>query len=188
MAWQAAEKRMRPHLPRYLLLLFAAAGAASGSAARAQEAEAQASASMLAPLTIAAVEGLEFGMVAVSPEGDCRYSIDPSGQASKSGDGRCALLSGATFNGRFEVDCGADALVQFSLFYTDLAPDGASFGPSAQPMQVDAGAPASAFQVLACDSDGRSVVRAGGSLLVTPRAPSGFSGQVGTIRLEVKYD
>lgn len=173
---------------RGLAALLAFASLLPCTAVLAQDAEGQASASLLTPLSIAAIEGLEFGMLAVSPAGECIYTIDPSGQVSKSGDGRCAFISGATFNGRFEVDCGADTLVQFSLFYTDLAPDGASFGPSPDPMQVDAAKPASAFQLLACDKDGRSVVRAGGRLLVTPKALSGFSGQVGTIRLEVKYD
>lgn len=167
---------------------FAGYGLVAATPLHAQEVDADASASLLTPLVIAAVEGLEFGELAVSPAGECRYTIDPAGSAVKSGDARCAFISGATYGGKFEVDCGADKLVQFSLFYTDLAPDGASFGASADPMQVDATKPGGEFQTLPCDSDGRSVVRAGGSLLVTPKAPGVFSGRVGTIRLEVKYD
>ena len=169
-------------------LALAAVLALSSVSAQAQEAEGDAAATLLTPLAIVAVEGLEFGILAVSPAGDCLYALDPAGTTSKSGDGRCAFLSGATYNGRFKVDCGADKLVQFSLFYTDLAPAGVTFGAPADPMQVDAAKPGGLFQLLSCDSDGRSVVKAGGSLLVTPKAQSGFSGRVGTIRLEVSYD
>lgn len=156
--------------------------------AMAQESSIQADATLVAPLAIVASEGLSFGTLAVSMGTSCIYEVLPDGTTNKSGDARCAFLSGLPIPAKFELDCGPGAMVRMELVHANLAPTGATFTTIARPMTVDGAGAGAAMQVLPCDSDGRSVIHAGGRLTTTPAAGTGFSGRVGTIRLEVIYD
>lgn len=154
----------------------------------AQETTIDADATLVTPMVIVASEGMRFGTIAVSNGGECIYEIAPDGTASKQGENRCAFLSGFPTAATFEIDCGAGALVRMELIHANLAPTGAVFSATALPMTVDGANAGSAMQILPCDGDGRTVVRAGGRLVTTPEASAGFTGRVGTIRLEVVYD
>jgi len=43
-------------------------------------------------------------------------------------------------------------------------------------------------QILPCDTDGLTEVSVGGLLTVTPAVGTDFTGEIGTIRLEIIYD
>ncbi|MET0371324.1 MAG: DUF4402 domain-containing protein [Sphingobium sp.] len=154
----------------------------------AQESNVEANATLIAPLSIVASEGLSFGTLAVSMGTSCIYEVLPDGTTNKSGDQRCAFLSGAPTAATFELDCGPGAMVRMEVIHSNLAPTGAEFAALARPMAVDSAPAGAAMQLLPCDSDGRSVIHAGGRLTTRPTAGIGFSGRVGTIRLEVIYD
>lgn len=147
-----------------------------------------ASAAMVSPLQITSAAPLEFGTVVIPKLGQCIYTLGPDDILQSSGGTDCTALSGTPLAANFEVGCAANVQVRFDLIYTNTAPTGASFGAGTAPMDIDGRGAGSVTQILPCDSDGQTVVRAGGTLSVTPQAPDSFSGDVGTIRLEIIYD
>ena len=153
----------------------------------AEEAETDATASFIQPLVINGAQPLEFGTLAIPPQGECSYEIDVAGRANTPG-GICQFLGQDRFPARFPLSCAARALVQFQLIHTNTAPAGAVFGAPADAMDIDGAGAGAAFQIRPCDADGISEIAAAGRLTVRAGAPHGFAGPVGTIRLEVAYD
>ena len=147
-----------------------------------------ASTTMVTPLSITSAAPLEFGTVTVPKVGDCIYVLNTDSEISASGGPECTALSGMPESGHFVLSCGAYQSVIFEVFYTNTAPSGAVFGAPPKPADIDGRGSGPAMQLLPCDRDGMSDIRVGGQLSITPNAPSAFSGEVGTIRLEVTYD
>jgi hypothetical protein len=156
--------------------------------ALADDDDAGGSASFVAPITILSAQDLSFGVITLPPSGTCTYTLPPSGSAVASGPTTCAFMSGLLAPARFELSCGPNVLTRFELVYEDLAPAGAHFASGTNPMKIDASASGGVLQVSPCDSDGTSIVLAGGQLTVTSDAQDGFSGRVGTILLEASYE
>ncbi|MAI91221.1 DUF4402 domain-containing protein [Ponticaulis sp.] len=154
----------------------------------ATEGDVTASAELVTPIDILGEGDLSFGTLAIPRTGSCVYDVSAIGTLSASGATDCQGLSGQSLPAEFSVACDADALVTFELIYTNSAPAGATFSSPSNPMSIDGFGAGSALQTIACDTDGLSDVTAGGRLTVTPSASSGFSGQVGTIRLEAQYE
>jgi hypothetical protein len=153
----------------------------------AQDAEADASATMIQPIAITGAQPLEFGIVAIPTQGECIYEIDTAGRTG-SPVGLCQFISADQFPARFSLNCAASTLVQFQLIYTDRAPAGASFAAPPAAMDIDGNGAGPLFQTRPCDTDGTSQITAAGRLTVRSATAHGFSGTVGTIRLEVAYD
>jgi hypothetical protein len=151
------------------------------------DAATDASASLLQPLAITGAQPLEFGTLAIPPQGECVYEIDVAGRANAPG-GICQFLGQDRFPARFTLSCAARALVQFQVIHTDAAPAGAVFAAPAAAMEIDGAGAGAAFQSRPCDADGISEIAAAGRLTVRAGALHGFTGTVGTIRLEVAYD
>lgn len=155
--------------------------------AQAQDSEVPASAALVQPLSITGSQPLDFGTVVKPATGSCHYDVPPVGAATIQGQA-CQYVGGDQAPARFTLQCPPGALIQFQLVYTDRGPAGTSFAPGDSPVAIDSGSPATPFQVQPCDTDGLTTVAAGGRLSVTAAAAHGFSGTVGTIRLEVAYD
>lgn len=146
------------------------------------------SVSMVSPLQINSASPMEFGVVTIPKAGSCDYALGPDGNLQASGGSDCAALSGTPMPAEFSVSCAADTQVRFDISYTNSAPSGASFGAGTAPMNIDGRGAGGVVQVLPCDTDGLSEVRAGGLLSVTPAVGTDFTGEIGTITLEVIYD
>lgn len=159
----------------------------AGAQSTPAESTTDASASLLQPLVITAAQPLEFGVLAIPYEGECLYEVDVTGRVNAPG-GVCQFLGGDRFPARFTLSCAAGALVQFQVIHTSTAPSGALFAAPAGAMEVDGSGAGPAFQARPCDGDGISQVAAAGRLTVRAGTTHGFSGPVGTIRLEVAYD
>lgn len=155
--------------------------------AAAQDTSTDAGATLLQPLVIASSGPLEFGVVAIPATGTCTYVIGTAGEALGAG-GACQWLGGDRYPANFTINCAGGAQVQFELTYTDEAPEGAHFSAPEKAMDVDGAGPAGTFQARPCDADGTSEISAAGQLDVEAGTASGFSGRVGTIRLEVAYE
>lgn len=154
----------------------------------ASEADVTASAELVTPIDIVGEGDLSFGTLAVPRTGTCVYDVTATGGSVLSGGSECQFLAGQILQAEFSVACEADALVTYEVIYTNSAPSGATFSAPSNPMAIDGFAASGALQTRACDADGLSDVNAGGRLTVTPSAPSSFTGQVGTIRLEAQYE
>jgi hypothetical protein len=150
--------------------------------------DAEANATLAAPIQIQTTDDLVFGTVIVPLSGSCTYGVPPSGAPTVSGGSGCAFISGVQVPAGFEVRCGASVLTRYEVNFDDLAPTGTSFSSPALPMKIDGHDAGGALQLHPCDTDGLSLVSLGGVLTVSATASGGFSGRVGTIRLEVAYD
>jgi hypothetical protein len=172
-----------------LVCALASAGLAGTLAAQDLPVDIQtdASASLLQPLAIMAAQPLEFGTLAIPQNGECIYEIDVAGRANAPG-GICQFIGGDRFPARFTLSCAANSLVQFQVIHTDSAPAGAVFAAPSGAMDIDGSGAGPAFQTRPCDGDGTSDIAAAGRLTVSAGATHGFTGPVGTIRLEVAYD
>jgi hypothetical protein len=168
-------------------MLVAMLAGAIPTALSAQETETDASATMVQPLSITGAQPLEFGTVAIPTQGECIYEIDTAGRPV-SPAGLCQFISADQFPARFSLNCAASTLVQFQLVYTDRAPVGAFFAAPPAAMDIDGNGAGALFQTRPCDTDGTSQITAAGRLTVRAATAHGFSGTVGTIRLEVAYD
>ncbi|KPF62441.1 hypothetical protein [Porphyrobacter sp. AAP60] len=166
---------------------FVLLGAAAALPCMAQESETDASASLIQPLVINGAQPLEFGTLAIPPQGECVYELDVAGRTNAPG-GICQFIGGDRFAARFTLSCAASALVQYQMIHTNTAPAGAEFSAPSGVMEVDGAGPGPAFQTLPCDTDGISEVAGAGRLIVRAGTVHGFTGAVGTIRLEVAYD
>lgn len=166
---------------------FMAQALAQGAEAAPQESATDATASFIQPLVISGAQPLEFGTLAIPPQGECAYELDVAGRANVPG-GICQFVGGDRFAARFTVSCAASALVQYQMIHTNTAPAGAEFSAPANMMDVDGAGAGPAFQTLPCDTDGISEVAGAGRLIVRAGTVHGFTGAVGTIRLEVAYD
>jgi len=124
----------------------------------------------------------------VPKAGECLYVLGPEGLLNASGGSDCVALSGTPLAGQFELSCAPDQSVRFELIYSNTAPSGADFGGQTNPADIDGRGAGPALQVLPCDRDGLSDLRVGGQISISSNAPSAFTGEVGTIRLEVTYD
>lgn len=153
----------------------------------AKEAEADATATLVQPLVITGAQPLEFGMLAIPAQGECIYEVDTAGRGN-SPAGVCQFIGADQFPARFSLNCAASTLVQFQLIYSDSAPAGATFSAPPAAMDIDGNGAGALFQTRPCDTDGTSQISAAGRLTVRAGAAHGFSGPVGTIRLEVAYD
>lgn len=154
----------------------------------ADDSDTRASASLVTPVSILSGEPLEFGELTVPASGECLYALSPEGSFSVLGAG-CMLISGQALPARFEVGCGqAGTSVRYEVSFVNSAPAGAIFEAGRAPVQIDGAEPGNHSQVRPCDGDGTTVVSIGGQLRVTASAPSGFSGPVGTIRLEANFE
>lgn len=153
----------------------------------AQEADTDATATLVQPLVITGAQPLEFGMLAIPAQGECIYEVDTAGRGNTPA-GVCQFIGANQFPARFRLNCAASTLVQFQLVYTDSAPAGATFSAPPAAMDIDGNGAGALFQTRPCDTDGTSQISAAGRLTVRAGAVHGFSGPVGTIRLEVAYD
>jgi hypothetical protein len=167
-------------LPIAGVILVAVPGAA-------QDIETDATASFIQPLMITGAQPLEFGTLAIPPQGECLYEVDVAGRTNTP-VGICQFIGGDRYPARFTVSCAANALVQFQMIHTSTAPQGAVFSAPAGVMDVDGAGAGPAFQTRPCDSDGITEIAGAGRLTVRAGTPHGFTGAVGTIRLEIAYD
>ena len=165
---------------------FVLAGTAAAQVLPA-ESTADANASLLQPLAITGAQPLEFGTLAIPHQGECIYEVDVAGRPNAPG-GICQFIGGDRFPARFTLSCAARSLVQFQVIHTDAAPTGARFAAPPAAMEIDGAGAGAAFQTRPCDADGISEIAAAGRLTVSAGALHGFTGPVGTIRLEVAYD
>lgn len=149
--------------------------------------QASAGAELTTPIDIIAQGDLVFGTVAIPRSGDCSYTVSSRSEPSATQREECRFLSGEPLAGEFSVSCGANQTVTFEAIFTNAAPTGALFSAGDAPMEIDGLGAGEALQIRPCDKDGFSEVRVGGTLTVSPGAPDGFSGEVGTIRLEANY-
>lgn len=171
----------------WILSLCAAFAALTGlTPACAQDGEANAA--FTTPVQIMTIDDLVFGTVIVPLSGSCTYAVPASGSAIASGASGCEFVSGLQAPAGFEVGCGANVLTRYEVFYDNLAPAGANFSSGVAPMKIDGHNAGGPLQIHPCDSDGLSLVSLGGVLTVSSSASDGFSGRVGTIRLEAVYD
>jgi len=150
--------------------------------------ETTASVSMVSPLQITSAAPMEFGVVTIPKAGQCGYTLAPDGSLLASGGSDCAALSGTPMPAEFSVSCAPSTQVRFDLSYTNTAPSGASFGAGISPMDIDGQGAGGVVQILPCDTDGLTEVSVGGLLTVTPAVGTDFTGEIGTIRLEIIYD
>ncbi len=181
-AWPQAA---RSAWPRHRLLCAATLLVAVPGAA--QDIETDATASFIQPLMITGAQPLEFGTLAIPPQGECLYELDVAGRTNTPG-GICQFIGGDRFPARFTVSCAANALVQFQMVHTSTAPQGAAFSAPSEMMDVDGAGAGPAFQTRPCDGDGITEIAGAGRLTVRAGTPHGFTGAVGTIRLEIAYD
>lgn len=171
----------------FSLVLAALVGAAQ--AARAETTDVEASAAFVAPVSILSAEPLTFGQLAVPASGECTYTLSPTGSVTASGGGTCAFIDAKALAARFEIGCGqSGAAVRYEITYINAAPAGSTFEAPANPVRIDAAQAGGLSQVRPCDTDGISVVSAGGQLRVSASAPRSFKGRVGTIRLEAVFE
>ena len=173
--------------PRLLLSALTGLAIAASAIAHAGEATGPASAGLATPVDVQAEGDLTFGVVAVPREAACAYTVTPRGNVQATSRDECRFLSGKPLNAAFSVACSAGQMVTFEAVFTNTAPAGATFEAGDDPMEIDGLGEGAAVQVQACDKDGLSEVRIGGRLTVTPDAPSSFTGEVGSIRLEAAY-
>tara|TARA_Y100000052_G_C2952225_1_gene88005 strand:+ start:1804 stop:2361 length:558 start_codon:yes stop_codon:yes gene_type:complete len=146
-----------------------------------------ASAKMMTPVDIVGEGDLAFGTVAIPRTETCVYELTPRSETLSSKSDECRFLSGSPIAAEFSVACSPSQPVTFEAIFTNSAPTGTSFGAGTNSLEIDGLGAGDILQVQSCDKDGFSEVRVGGRLSVTPNAPEGFSGEVGTIRLEANY-
>lgn len=146
-----------------------------------------ASAKMVTPVDIVGLGDLAFGTVAIPRSENCIYEVSPRDEVISSKSDECRFLSGSPIAAEFSVACSPSEPMTFEVIFTNSAPTGASFSAGTNSLEIDGLGAGDILQVQSCDKDGFSEVRVGGRLTVTPNAPEGFSGEVGTIRLEANY-
>ena len=157
------------------------------SSANAAEDILMASAKMMTPVDVVGEGDLSFGTVAIPRTGNCEYELTPRSETLAPKSEECRFLAGSPIAAEFSVACSPSQPVTFEAIFTNSAPTGASFGSGNNSLEIDGLGAGDVLQVQSCDKDGFSEVRGGGRLTVTPNAPEGFSGEVGTIRLEANY-